>query len=188
MLPENKIKGGSEVTTQQQPSGGGGIPSAGQDVRAIPPPPDRPSTADLLRGLADDATTLVRQEVTLAKQEMTEGLAKTAMASSLLVAAGVLALYAFGFLLAAAAQAIGGPGWLGPLIIGGGLVVIAGILGLIGRARLKKSQVAPNKAREELKLTANELREEISGRNRGGNRSRDRADAQAHGGQGGQAH
>ncbi|HZD68623.1 MAG TPA: phage holin family protein [Actinomycetes bacterium] len=186
MLPENKIKGGSEVTTQQQPSGGG-IPSAGQDVRAIPPP-NRPSTADLLRGLADDATTLVRQEVTLAKQEMTEGLAKTAMASSLLVAAGVLALYAFGFLLAAAARAIGGPGWLGPLIIGGGLVVIAGILGLIGRARLKKSQVAPNKAREELKLTANELREEISGRNRGGNSSRDRADAQAHGGQGGQAH
>jgi Putative Actinobacterial Holin-X, holin superfamily III len=175
------------VTTQQQSSGGGSVPST-SEVRAIPAPPDRPSTADLLRGLAEDATTLVRQEVTLAKQEMTEGLAKTAMASSLLVAAGVLALYAFGFLLAAAARAIPGPGWLGPLIIGGGLVVIAAILGLIGRARLKKSQVAPAKARESLKLTANELREEISGRNRGGNGSRDRTDAQAYGGQGGQAH
>jgi hypothetical protein len=169
------------VTTERQSSGDGGVAPA-SEVRAIPPPPDRPSTADLLRGLAEDATTLVRQEVTLAKQEMTEGLTKTAMASSLLVAAGVLALYAFGFLLAAAARAIGGPGWLGPLIIGGGLVVIAGILGLIGRARLKRSKVAPAKAREELKQTANELREEISGRNRGGNSSRDRADAQAHGG------
>jgi hypothetical protein len=175
------------VTTQRQSSGDGGIPAPGE-VRAIPAPPDRPSTADLLRGLAEDATTLARQEITLAKQEMTEGLAKTAMASSLLVAAGVLALYAFGFLLASAARAIGGPGWLGPLIIGGGLVVIAAILALIGRARLKKSQVAPNKARESLRLTANELREEISGRNRGGNSSRNRADAQAHGGEGGQAH
>jgi hypothetical protein len=108
---------------------------------------------------------------------MTEGLAKTAMAGSLLVAAGVLALYAFGFLLASAAQAIGGPSWLGPLIIGGGLVLIAAILVLIGRARLKKSKVAPAKAREELRLTANELREEISGRNRGGNGPRDRVDA-----------
>jgi Putative Actinobacterial Holin-X, holin superfamily III len=188
MLPENKIEGGSEVTAQQQPPGDGAIPTAGQQARAMPAPPGRPSTADLLRGLADDAATLVRQEVTLARQEMTEGLAKTAMAGSLLVAAGVLALYAFGFLLASAAQAIGGPSWLGPLIIGGGLVLIAAILGLIGGVRLKKSKVAPAKAREELRLTANQLREEISGRNRGGNGPRDRVDAQAHGGKGGQAH
>ena len=184
MPPENMIEGGSEVTTQQPSSGDGAIP-AGRQARALP---DRESTADLLKGLADDATTLVRQEVTLAKQEMTEGLAKTAMASSLLVAAGVLALYAFGFLLASAAQAIGGPRWLGALIIGGGLVLIAAILGLIGRASLKKSKVAPARARESLRLTANELREEISGRNRGGNGPRDRVDAQAHGGKGGQAH
>jgi hypothetical protein len=176
------------VTTQRESSGDGGLPTARQEARAIPPPPERPSTAELLRGLADDATTLVRQEVLLAKQEMTEGLAKTAMASSLLIAAGVLAAYAFGFLLASASTAIGGPRWLGPLIIGGGLVLIAAILGLVGRPRLKKSKVAPAMAREELKQTANELREEISGRNRGGNSSRNRADAQAYGGQGGQAH
>jgi Putative Actinobacterial Holin-X, holin superfamily III len=188
MLPETTIEGGSEVTTQQQSSGDGGLPAAGEQVRAIPPPPDRPSTAELLRGLADDATTLVRQEVMLARQEMTEGLAKTAMASSLLVAAGVLGLYAFGFLLGSASGAVGGPAWRGPLIVGGGLAILAGILVLVGRSRLKKSKVAPAKAREELRLTATELREEISGRNRGRNSSRDRADAQAHGGQAGQAH
>jgi hypothetical protein len=155
------------VATEQASSGdGGGIPAAPPQARAIPAPPDQPSTADLLKGLANDATTLVRQEITLAKQEMTEGLAHTAIASSLLVAAGVLALYGFGFLLAAAASAIGGPAWLGPLIIG-----------VVGRSRLKKSKVAPAKATAELRQTANELKEEISGRNRGGNGPRNRADA-----------
>ena len=171
-------------------------PSSGSDGRIEVPAGARemsarrtePTTTELLRGLADDATTLVRQEVMLAKQEMTEGLTSTAKASSLLVAGGVIALYGVGFLLASAARAISGPAWLGPLIIGGGLVVIAGILALIGRSVLKRSNVAPDKARRELKLTANELKEEISGRNRGGNGARDRADAQAHGGEGGQAH
>jgi Putative Actinobacterial Holin-X, holin superfamily III len=166
------------VATEQASSGdGGGIPAAPPQARAIPAPPDQPSTADLLKGLANDATTLVRQEITLAKQEMTEGLAHTAIASSLLVAAGVLALYGFGFLLAAAASAIGGPAWFGPLIIGGGLALVAAILGLVGRSRLKKSKVAPAKATAELRQTANELKEEISGRNRGGNGPRNRADA-----------
>jgi hypothetical protein len=176
------------VATQEIPrEEAGGIPARTWQVPAVPAAPGQPSTAELLKGLADDATTLVRQEVLLARQEMTEGLAKTATASSLLAAAGVLALYAFGFLLASAAQAIGGPVWLGALIIGGGLAIIAGIVALIGRSRLKKSKVAPAKAREELRQTANELKEEISGRNRGGNGSRNPAHPQAHGRQGGPA-
>jgi Putative Actinobacterial Holin-X, holin superfamily III len=123
--------------------------------------PREPTTGELLKGLADDATELVRQEVLLAKQEMTEGLAAGAKAGSLLAAAGVLALYGFGFLLAAAAAAIDGPAWLGPLIVGGGLALLAAILGLVGRRRLAGSKVAPAKARAELKETATELREEI---------------------------
>lgn len=173
--------------TQQPSSGGDGRIEVPPGAREMSVRRTEPTTAELLRGLADDATTLVRQEVMLARQEMTEGLTSTAMASGLLVAGGVIALYGVGFLLASAARAIGGPAWLGPLIIGGGLVVIAGILALIGRARLKRSKFAPEKARQELKLTANELKEEISGRNRRGNGARNRADAQAHGGEGGQA-
>jgi hypothetical protein len=165
------------MAIEQPPSGSDARIEVPPDARQLPARATEPTTAELLRGLADDATTLVRQEVMLAKQEMTEGLASTAKASSLLVAGGVLALYGFGFLLASAASAIGGPAWIGLLIIGGGLAIIAGILALVGRARLKKSTVAPDRAREELKQTANGLREEISGRNRGGNGARDRADA-----------
>jgi Putative Actinobacterial Holin-X, holin superfamily III len=169
---ENFTEGGEDVTTQQPSSASDGRIEAPAHARELPARATEPTTAELLKGLAEDATTLARQEVMLARQEMTEGLASTAKASSMLVAAGVLALYGFGFLLASAARAIGGPAWLGPLIIGGGLAVIAGILAMTGRARLKRSTVAPAKAREELKQTANGLKEEISGRNRGGNGAR----------------
>jgi Putative Actinobacterial Holin-X, holin superfamily III len=165
------------MAIEQPPSGSDARIEVPTDARQLPARATEPTTAELLCGLADDATTLVRQEVMLAKQEVTEGLTSTAKASSLLVAGGVLALYGFGFLLATVASAIGGPAWIGLLIVGGGLMIIAGILALVGRARLKKSKVAPDRAREELKQTATELKEEISGRNRGGNGARDRANA-----------
>ena len=125
-------------------------------------PTEEPSTAELLKGLADDATTLVRQEILLARQELQEGLTATAKASALLVAAGVLGLYAFGFLLYTIGEAIGGPRWLGFAIVTVVLLIVVAVLGLIGKNRLAASKVAPEKARAELQTTANELKEEIT--------------------------
>ena len=143
------------TSEQVSPGGDGVVPPQG------PAAADEPSTGELLRGLADDATTLVRQEVLLARQEMTEGLVSGVRAGSLLVVAGVLVLYGIGFLLASAARSIYGPAWLGPLIVGGALVLVAGILGFLGGRRLARSKVTPAQARAELRETANELREEI---------------------------
>ena len=125
-------------------------------------PTEEPSTAELLKGLADDATTLVRQEILLARQELQEGLAASAKASALLVAAGVLGLYAFGFLLYTIGEAIGGPPWLGFAIVTAVLLIVVAVLVLVGRNRLAASKVAPEKARAELQATANELKEEIT--------------------------
>ncbi|HYJ73858.1 MAG TPA: phage holin family protein [Actinomycetota bacterium] len=125
-------------------------------------PTAEPSTGELLKGLADDATTLVRQEILLARQELQEGLAKSAQASALLVAAGVLGLYAFGFLLYTIGEAIGGPRWLGFAIVTAVLLIVVTVLGLVGKNRLAASKVAPEKARAELQTTANELKEEIT--------------------------
>lgn len=119
------------------------------------------STARLIKGLVDDATTLVRQEMLLARQEVVEGMAASAKAGSFLVVAGVLALYGLGFALTAVAWAIGGPAWLGFLIVGGGLLLAAGALGMIGQRRLARSKMAPTRARAELRETATELRKEI---------------------------
>jgi Putative Actinobacterial Holin-X, holin superfamily III len=132
----------------------------------IPPPAEgaataQPTTAELLKGLADDATTLFRQEVLLARQELQEGLQATAKAGALLAVAGVLGLYGFGFLLYTIGEAIGGPRWLGFAIVTAVLLVVAAVLGLIGRRRLAASKVSPERARAELKETAAELKEEI---------------------------
>jgi Putative Actinobacterial Holin-X, holin superfamily III len=125
-------------------------------------PTEELSTAELLKGLADDATTLVRQEILLARQELQEGLTATAKASALLVAAGVLGLYAFGFLLYTIGEAIGGPRWLGFAIVTVVLLIVVAVLALIGKNRLAASKVAPEKAKAELQTTANELKEEIT--------------------------
>ena len=120
------------------------------------------STGELLKGLADDATTMVRQQILLARQELQEGLTASAKASALLVAAGVLALYAFGFLLYTIGEAIGGPRWLGFAIVTAVLLIVVTVLGLVGKKRLAASKVAPEKAKAELQTTANELKEEIT--------------------------
>jgi uncharacterized membrane protein len=123
--------------------------------------PTEPTTGELLKGLADDATTLLRQEVLLARQEMQEGLTATARASALLAAAAVLALYAFGFLFYTIGVAIGGPEWLGFAIVTAVLLIVVLILALVGRRRLAASKVAPERAKAQLQATATELREEI---------------------------
>jgi len=133
---------------------------------AAPPagaaPTEEPSTGALLKGLADDATTLIRQEILLARQELQEGLTASAKASALLVAAGVLGLYAFGFLLYTIGEAIGGPPWLGFAIVTLVLLIVVAVLGLVGKKRLAASKVTPEKAKAELQTTANELKEEIT--------------------------
>ena len=123
--------------------------------------PSEPTTGELLKGIADDANTLVRQELLLARQEMQEGLAATAKASALLAAAAVLGLYALGFLLYTIGVAIGGPEWLGFAIVTAVLLVVVLVLALVGRRRLAASNVAPERARAQLQATATELKEEI---------------------------
>jgi putative superfamily III holin-X len=145
------------LAIQDPPSGAQATARTGEAA-----PTGEPSTAELLKGLADDATTLIRQEILLAKQELQEGLTASAKASALLAAAGVLGLYAFGFLLYTIGEAIGGPRWLGFAIVTAVLLIVVAVLGLIGRKRLAASKVAPEKAKAELQATANELREEIT--------------------------
>jgi hypothetical protein len=125
-------------------------------------PTEEPSTGELLKGLADDATTLMRQEILLAKQELQEGLTASANARALLLAPGLLGLNAFGFLLYTIGEAIGGPRWLGFAIVTVVLLIVVAVLGLVGKNRLAASKVAPEKAKAELQATANELKEEIT--------------------------
>jgi uncharacterized membrane protein YqjE len=96
------------------------------------------STADLLRKLSEQTTTLVRQELELAKLELTEKGKKAGMGAGMFGGAGALGFYALGAFTACAilALATAVAGWLAALIVGVVYAAIAGVLALTGKNKV----------------------------------------------------
>jgi hypothetical protein len=112
------------------------------------------SLTSLVRGIANDAQELFRQQLALFKSEFREDMRKTREAAlSLVVGAGVaffgvlLLLFAPVYLLHAA----GLPEWAGFLIVGG--IVLAGGIGLLyaGKKRFESFNPLPDQSAEALK-------------------------------------
>jgi hypothetical protein len=100
-----------------------------------------PSTADLIRRATEQLSTLVRDELALARAEMGEKLAHAGKGAGLFGGAGVVALYGVFGLLAAAvlglAQVI--PAWAAALVVGGFLLLLAGMMAMVGRGQVRKA-------------------------------------------------
>jgi hypothetical protein len=98
------------------------------------------STAELIRQASEQLSVLVRDELALARIEMTRKAKRAGLGAGLFGAAGVISLYGvFGILTGVVlliARVI--PAWGAALAVGGLLVVIAGILGLAGGRQLKR--------------------------------------------------
>ncbi len=112
--------------------------------------------------VAEHARSFVRLELQLAAKEVKGRLAALGIGIALTAAAAVLGLTAVGFGLAAAtaAIAIALPVWEALLIMFGGLLLLAAILGGIGAALLRKgSKPVPEQAIEEARLTTEALRD-----------------------------
>ena len=95
----------------------------------------------LIADLPNLLITLVKGELELLQKEVTGKLKKAGVGIGLLVVAGLFAFFALGILLAAAVAGInaaGLPVWASALIVGGALLVLAGILVAIGIALLKR--------------------------------------------------
>ena len=99
---------------------------------------DRPM-AELVRQLSDQTTTLVRQEIELAKAEMTAKGKQVGIGAGAFGGAGLVGLYAVGAITACLILALSTAvaGWLAALIVGVVYAAIAGVLALIGK---KKTQ------------------------------------------------
>lgn len=99
------------------------------------------SFGDLLKDLVTDLSVLVRQEIALARVEMTEKAKLYARASAMLMVAVVLAFFAVGVLTACIILAIhlALAAWLAALIVGAAYLLLAGILVLVGAARLRQA-------------------------------------------------
>jgi uncharacterized membrane protein YqjE len=95
----------------------------------------------LVKELASQTSTLVRQELDLAKAEMTQKGKVAGTAGAMFGAAGILALLGLGSLTLVfiAALATGMEAWLAALIVTVVYLVIAGGLAMGARTRLRKA-------------------------------------------------
>lgn len=99
---------------------------------------EQKSTADLLRDLSSELTTLIHQEVALAKTELAEKTKKVGLGAGIFGGAAVVGLLAAGALIAAAIAGLATAlsVWLSALIVGGVLLAVAGGLALTGGKEL----------------------------------------------------
>jgi MFS family permease len=90
---------------------------------------------ELLKDLSDQTTTLVRQEIELAKAEMTAKGKQVGIGAGAFGGAALVGLYAFGALTAAIVLALSTAvdGWLAALIVGVVYAAVAGVLALVGK-------------------------------------------------------
>lgn len=96
------------------------------------------STGELVSRLSQEISELVRGELDLAKAELS-GKAKAAgIGAGMFGAAGLIALYGAGVLIAAAvlALALVLDAWLAALLVGVVVLAVAGVLALLGRSRV----------------------------------------------------
>jgi CHASE3 domain sensor protein len=111
---------------------------------AAQPPPDelreRP-LGDLVKQLADQTSTLVKQEIDLAKAEVKQQAQEAGKGVGMLVGGAVVALLGAGTLVAFLVMLLDGvlANWLAALIVGVVLVALAAGLALAGRNRLRRA-------------------------------------------------
>jgi uncharacterized membrane protein YqjE len=114
---------------------------------------DRP-VSELLKELSAQTSTLVRQELELAKAEMAEKGKRAGFGAGMFGAAGLLGLFALAALTTCviAALATGMEVWLAALIVAAVYAGIAGVLALIGRQKTREAvPPAPEQAIESTK-------------------------------------
>ncbi len=105
---------------------------------------DDSSTAELLKRLSDQTVTLVRQELELAKAEVSEKGKQAGMGAGILGGAGIFGLLALGALTACLIMALdtGMDGWLAALIVTAVYAAIAGVLALTGKNKVREAAPA----------------------------------------------
>jgi uncharacterized membrane protein YqjE len=101
---------------------------------------ERP-TAELMRELADQTTSLVRKEIDLAKLELAEKGKKAGMGAGMFGGAGLFGVGAFATLTTCLVLALDTAvsGWLAALIVTVVYSAVAGVLALRGKQQVKQA-------------------------------------------------
>ncbi|HEY7266035.1 MAG TPA: phage holin family protein [Trebonia sp.] len=122
------------------------------------------STGDLVKQLSEQVSLLVRDELKMARLEMTSKGKQAGVGVGMFGASGLGALYAIACLLAAAIIAISGvvQPWLAALIVGLALLAASAVAALVGRGRMRRAAPpVPKQAVDSAKADVEEIRERI---------------------------
>lgn len=125
-----------------------------------------PSLGRLVNSALEDVSALVRDEIALAKQEVTGDLKRGGISVAMFVVAAVFAVFGLIFLLHTIALglfALGVPLWLSYLIVTLVLFIAAGIVALIGKNKLAKVDPKPERAIATTRDTIDSLKRATSG-------------------------
>ena len=126
---------------------------------------DERSLGDLFSDLSRETTTLVRQELELAKAELTQSATEAARGIGMLVAGGAVAYAGLLFLLLAVVFGLieaGWDTWVSALVVGLVVVAIGAVLVLRARESLKPANLAPRRTVETLKEDQEWAKEQIT--------------------------
>ena len=107
------------------------------------------STGELVSQLSEQVSHLVRDELRLAQAELKQKGKRAGIGAGLAGAGGVLSLYGLSALVVAviAALALVLPVWAAALIVGGVLLLLAGLLALAGIGQVKRgTPLTPDEA------------------------------------------
>ena len=126
------------------------------------PPDQEHTTGQLVTMLSEQVSVLIRDELKLARLEMTSKGKQAALGTGMFGASGVIAVYGVGCLLACAIIAISGvvAAWLAALIVGAALLAAAGCAALLGKRRLARATPpVPEQAVADVKADIDEIKE-----------------------------
>jgi uncharacterized membrane protein YqjE len=122
---------------------------------------ESPGLGATVKSVSERASSLVRLELELAALELKRKVSSVAIGIGLAAGAAVLLVFALGFGLAtiAAGIATAVSWWLALLIVTVGILLVAGLLGLLGVRAIKKgTPPVPEQALQEAKLTTEALK------------------------------
>ncbi len=123
--------------------------------------PDNGGVGSVIHEVAERASALARLEAELAMLELRRKLVSLGTGGALVLGAGILGLFAIGFLLATAAVALAIvlDTWLALLLVGAALLALTAVAAVVGISTLKRGvPPIPERAIREAKLTAEALK------------------------------
>jgi hypothetical protein len=99
------------------------------------------STPELVKRATEQISTLVRDEMALARNELGSKIGHAGKGAGLFGGGGLVSLYGAACLLAGVVMLVGKAigTWASALVFGGALLILAGVMALAGRSQVRKA-------------------------------------------------